>query len=51
MTWHENGQKASKGTYSQGKKVLTWLQWSKSGQKGKNKYGGEATNGRCLITL
>lgn len=50
-TWHSNGKKATKGTYADGKKVLVWLNWTKTGKKSKQKLGGEATNGKCLITL
>lgn len=50
-TWHDNGQVASKGTYADGKPVLTWLYWTADGHKRKEKLGGEATHGECLITL
>ncbi len=50
-SWHPNGQKRSKGTYADGQRVLTWLSWSPTGTKGKDKLGGTATHGKCLITL
>jgi antitoxin component YwqK of YwqJK toxin-antitoxin module len=50
-TWHDNGQVASKGTYANGTPVLTWLYWTADGAKRKDKLGGEATNGQCLVTL
>ena len=50
-TWHDNGQKESKGTYSDDQQVETWLHWSPSGEKSKQKLGGNARNGGCLITF
>ncbi len=50
-TWHKNGQKASKGTYADDRKVLTWLYWTSSGRKRKEKLGGEAKHGRCLLVF
>lgn len=50
-TWHGNGQKASKGTYADGKEVLTWLFWTPAGTKRKEKRGGKATDGQCMITF
>ena len=49
-TWHGNGQEASKGTYADGKKVKTWLYWTPAGVKRKEKLGGQATGGECMIT-
>lgn len=50
-TWHDNGQKASKGTYSDDAQVSTWLAWTASGAKSKQKLGGNAAHGSCLITF
>ena len=50
-TWHDNGQMASKGTYADDKQVLTWLRWTADGTRSKDKLGGEASHGQCLITL
>lgn len=50
-TWHQNGQKASKGTYSDDQKVLSWVYWTASGAKRKDKLGGEALHGRCLLVF
>jgi antitoxin component YwqK of YwqJK toxin-antitoxin module len=50
-TWHENGQKESKGTYSDDQQVSTWLAWTSSGAKSKQKLGGNAAHGSCLITF
>ena len=50
-TWHDNGQKATKGTYADDRQVLTWLNWTPSGQKSKQTLGGEAVHGSCLITF
>ena len=50
-TWHDNGQVASKGTYSNDKAVLSWLYWTPTGEKRKDKLGGEALHGECLVTL
>jgi hypothetical protein len=49
--WHDNGQKAMKGTYSDDQQVETWLSWTASGQKSKQKLGGTAAHGACLITF
>jgi hypothetical protein len=48
---HENGQKASKGTYADDEQVVTWLHWTPDGTRSKDKLGGEATHGECLITF
>lgn len=50
-SWHDNGQIAEKGTYADDKRVLTWLRWTASGEKRKEKLGGAATHGRCLLTF
>ena len=50
-SWHPSGEKASKGTYADDERVLTWLTWSASGVKKKEKLGGDAIHGKCLITL
>jgi antitoxin component YwqK of YwqJK toxin-antitoxin module len=50
-TWHDNGQKATKGAYADDQQVLTWLTWTPTGSKSKQELGGEATHGKCLITL
>ena len=50
-TWHDNGQVESKGTYADGTPVLTWLYWTADGVKRKEKLGGDATHGQCLVTL
>jgi hypothetical protein len=31
--------------------VETWLQWQPTGEKSKQKLGGDAAHGRCSITL
>ena len=49
-TWYRNGEKASKGTYADDQRVLTWLTWSEAGVKKKETLGGDALNGKCLIT-
>jgi antitoxin component YwqK of YwqJK toxin-antitoxin module len=50
-TWHDNGQKATKGTYSDDQQVLTWLNWTATGDKSKQELGGEASHGKCLVTI
>lgn len=50
-TWHENGQQATKGTYSDDRQVHTWLHWTPDGQRRKEKLGGDALHGECLLTL
>ena len=50
-TWFDNKQQESKGTYSDDAKVLTWLYWTATGDRRKDKVGGEAAHGQCLITL
>lgn len=51
VSFYPSGQNASKGTYADGERVLTWLTWSEAGVKKKEKLGGSATHGECLITL
>lgn len=50
-TWHDNGKHESKGTWSEGKQVKTWLYWTRDGERRKEKLGGEALHGECLLTL
>jgi len=38
-TWHENGENESKGTWSDDVQVLTWLNWSNTGNKSKQTLG------------
>jgi hypothetical protein len=39
------------GAYVSDKQVGTWLGWDVRQKKSKEKHGGEATEGNCLILL
>jgi antitoxin component YwqK of YwqJK toxin-antitoxin module len=50
-TSFDSGEHESKGDYNDGNKVKTWLFWDRQGHKRKEKYGGQATEGGCMILL
>jgi antitoxin component YwqK of YwqJK toxin-antitoxin module len=50
-TYNEKGEHSSKGAYVSGKQVGTWLNWDDQQNKRRDKFGGEPTEGKCLILL
>jgi hypothetical protein len=50
-TYFDDGVHESKGAYNNGTKVKSWLYWDRQGGKRREKYGGEATQGACLLML
>ena len=50
-TYHSDGKKASKGTWSDDVRDLKWVYWSETGDKRKEKLGGEAKHGKCIVNI
>ncbi|MFO0615598.1 MAG: toxin-antitoxin system YwqK family antitoxin [Polyangiaceae bacterium] len=50
-TYYENGKDHTKGTYADDDKVLSWFTWSEDGTRKRDKYGGKALHGECLLML
>jgi hypothetical protein len=51
VQYYADGGPRSKGAYAEGEKVGKWFYWDDQGNRRKEKYGGEATQGACLIML
>ena len=50
-TYNDAGEHTSKGAWVSGTQVGTWLLWDAQQTKRKDKYGGEPTEGHCVILL
>jgi antitoxin component YwqK of YwqJK toxin-antitoxin module len=50
-TYFDNGEHESKGAYDSGEQRGTWLFWDAQQTKRKESYGGEPTQGKCVILL